>query len=128
MGSDNSRNTHRKEKHYSKVNWQQGRVQVDADPNEQTDILNHFERTAVRDVVGKSGVPAETPAAFLIASSGTDYNYLIGPGRFYVDGILVENGENRDFIQAAAQPDLPAEKDGTSLALPSVEGVYLVYL
>jgi hypothetical protein len=46
------RDTFRVEKQFSKVNFQQGRVLLDADLNEQIDILNHYQRTAIRDIVG----------------------------------------------------------------------------
>jgi Family of unknown function (DUF6519)/Multicopper oxidase len=55
MKGDFTRSTFDKKKHYHKVNMQQGKVQVDADWNEQNDIQSHHERTFLRDIVGRSG-------------------------------------------------------------------------
>ena len=38
---------------------QQGRVQVDADWNEQNDIQFHYDQSHLRDIVGKCGTPVE---------------------------------------------------------------------
>jgi hypothetical protein len=41
MKNDLTRSTFRRERHYSSVRMQQGRVQLDADWNEQLDIEMH---------------------------------------------------------------------------------------
>ena len=40
-------------KHYSSVRMQQGRVQLDADWNDQVEIQNHLSRTEAADVIVK---------------------------------------------------------------------------
>ncbi|AIF82574.1 hypothetical protein NTE_00493 [Candidatus Nitrososphaera evergladensis SR1] len=55
MTQDITRSTFRKGNHYSSVDMQQGRVQVDADWNEQNDIRSHHEHTFLSDLIGKSG-------------------------------------------------------------------------
>jgi photosystem II stability/assembly factor-like uncharacterized protein len=55
--ADISRTTFRRTRHYSGVLVQQGRVQLDADFNEQADIGRHRDRLTTRDVVGPSGAP-----------------------------------------------------------------------
>src|SRR5215212_1445053 len=55
MKGDFTRKSFRKNKHYRSVNSQQGRVQTDAEPNEQNDIQFHYERTYLQDIIGKSG-------------------------------------------------------------------------
>ena len=55
MKGDFSRSTFRKKKHYRKVKMQQGRVQIDADWNEQIDIQDNYDRTYLQDIIGKSG-------------------------------------------------------------------------
>lgn len=57
MKADISRTTFRRNLHYSGVRLQQGRVQVDADFNEQVDIGAHRDRETTRDVVGPDGAP-----------------------------------------------------------------------
>jgi hypothetical protein len=92
MTGDYTRDTFRPDRRYSGVRLQQGRVQMDADLNEQLDIDHHIERTTGVDVIGPTGMPEAAPG-FLItaapASPGTDL--LIGDGRAYVNGVLVEH-------------------------------------
>mgnify|MGYP000730056275 CR=1 FL=1 len=57
MKGDFTRDTYRRKKHYSSVRMQQGRVQLDADWNEQQAIQRHQRETAHTDVIGLQGVP-----------------------------------------------------------------------
>jgi Family of unknown function (DUF6519) len=98
MSGDYTRLTFRPERAYSSVRLQQGRVQVDADWNEVADIGLHLDRTTTRDTVGRTGVPEEAPG-FALSPADPDgegggaalTDMLIGFGRAYVDGMLVEN-------------------------------------
>lgn len=119
MKGDFTRSTFRARKHYRRVLTQQGRVQLDADWNEQVDITTHRIDAGTADVIGPCGAPLDQ-AGFAITDGPTP---RITGGRYYVDGILCEN---EDEIDLAAQPDLPgfvlpaAPEAGTDL--------YLVYL
>lgn len=57
MNGDISRVTFDPLKHFTGVVTQQGRVQVDADENEQQAILLHFLRTLAADLIGQHGGP-----------------------------------------------------------------------
>ena len=93
MKGDFTRLTFRPSKHYNSVRMQQGRVQTDADWNEQADIQAHLERTQGTDVVGACGTPRQDNG-FLLDSNSTGMEDLeISPGRIYVDGILCELGQ-----------------------------------
>src|SRR5215212_1234221 len=117
MKGDFSRLTFRQDKHYSSVRLQQGRVQVDADWNEQIDIQAHHDRTAARDTVGPHGAPLDVPNSFKLFVDDAKQNCLmIGAGRYYAYGILCENEYDVSFT---AQPYLP----GTTL--PTQDGDYL---
>src|SRR5262249_44444857 len=71
---------------------QQGAVTVDADPNEQAAILLHYLRTLARDLIGPYGGPIDNFGFQLqLEQDGNGQKLLIGPGRYYVDGILCEN-------------------------------------
>ncbi|HEY0233208.1 MAG TPA: DUF6519 domain-containing protein [Dokdonella sp.] len=83
---------------YSRVLLQQGRVTLDADANEQTDILLHYLRTLARDLIGDYGGPLAHGGFALSVSDG---KLAIGAGRYYVHGILCES----DGCDYAAQPD-----------------------
>ncbi|MGH9833133.1 MAG: DUF6519 domain-containing protein [Blastocatellia bacterium] len=59
MNGDLSRNTFDQLKHYSRVVMQQGRVQLDADWNEQVAILLHYLQTLAADLIGPHGGPED---------------------------------------------------------------------
>jgi len=59
MKGDFTRDTFDASKHYTRVLMQQGRVQVDADTNEQTAILLHYLQTLAADLIGPYGGPAD---------------------------------------------------------------------
>lgn len=95
MKGDFTRFTYRRADHYSGVRLQQGRVQVDADWNEQVDLQLDRERAEIRDVVGPVGAPWAEPGFGFVplpleGPGGQDF--ALTPGRMYVDGILVEVG------------------------------------
>ena len=89
MSGDYSRQRFEPAKHFSAVLMQQGRIQLDADWNEQGAILDRRWRAETTDLIGRCGVPKETPDGFKIVAAGD--TFTIGLGRIYVDGLLVEN-------------------------------------
>ncbi|NBE52389.1 DUF6519 domain-containing protein [Streptomyces boluensis] len=92
MHADLSRSTFRPGRHYSQVLAQQGRVQLDADANEQAAIQLHQARTLAADLIGRYGGPREH-AGFHIHFPGDNReidDLEIHGGRYYVDGILVD--------------------------------------
>jgi hypothetical protein len=118
MRGDFTRNSFRPERHYHGVLKQQGRVDLDADWNEQGAITAHRIETGTADIVGHAGAPEGDPG-FLItaASGGTSLN--ISKGRAYVDGVLCQNEQG---VLITAQPDLPG------FQLPTTAGSYIAYL
>ena len=91
MKGDFTRDTFDKDKQFSRVLMQQGRVQLDADWNEQASILLHYLRTLAAHLIGPHGGPDGDPG-FLIDPDGNG-GLTIGQGCYYVDGILCENRE-----------------------------------
>jgi hypothetical protein len=98
MKGDFSRLTFRPEKRYSAVLAQQGRIQLDADGNEQAAIQEHLRRSLAADLIGMHAGPVnETEdgvarcTAFEIhyrpGEEGVPANLTIGGGRYYVDGL-----------------------------------------
>ena len=59
MKGDFTRDTFDPHNHFSRVLMQQGRVQLDADSNEQTAILLHYMRTLAKDILGPHAGPAD---------------------------------------------------------------------
>ena len=100
---------------------QQGRVQIDADWNEQVDIENYYNRLVTSDIIGNHGVPIAEKDGFRIEPQ--DNSYLIRKGRYYVDGIVCENEKDREAFE---QPDLPPIEGHSPC--PLSPGVYAMYL
>lgn len=116
MKGDFSRDSFDPDKCYSGVLFQQGRVQLDADHNENVAIHRQLLRSIIRDLIGPHGGPDGCLGFECIASEsayrawrggpGTDragsssdlsngldwqHDFLLTPGRYYVGGALLEN-------------------------------------
>jgi hypothetical protein len=91
MKADLTRNTFKPFKHYSRVLMQQGRVQLDADWNEQSEILLHYLRSLAVDLIGPAGGPAGN-CGFVVQNLPTPVNddFALSFGHYYVDGLLCE--------------------------------------
>ncbi|RNG19592.1 DUF6519 domain-containing protein [Streptomyces botrytidirepellens] len=111
MHADLSRITFRPDRHYSAVVAQQGRVQLDADANEQTAIQLQQARTLATDLIGQHGGPAGNTGFKLDFKGGSREldDLTIGGGRYYVDGILVD----ADRPQPEEAVDDEAEASGS---------------
>jgi len=140
MKGDFSRQTFDSTKHFTTVRMQQGRVQLDADWNEQADLALYRVETEAADVIGGCGGPLDA-AAFGIVLSLDDLDpeekarlqaldppyaivagdFVLTPGRYYVDGILCES---EHAVPYTLQPDLP----GLAPIDVSQAGFTLVYL
>jgi hypothetical protein len=88
---------------YRAVLMQQGRVLLDAEWNEQAAIATHHDEVRTKDFVGRAGGPEPLsggPGPFALVDlddgstpAGLPWARLgITPGRYYVEGILAENG------------------------------------
>ena len=105
MKSDITRDTFHPSKHYSRVISQQGRVTLDADNNEQTSILLHYLRTLATDLIGPYAAPIMRPGFGLMSENDAVF---ITPGRYYVNGILVQNDARVSYTE---QPYLVVPDD-----------------
>ena len=135
MKGDFSRRTFDPTRHYHGVLMQQGRVQLDADWNEQADIAAHRVEAEALDLIGRAGGPMHAAGFHVItalAELGPDEvatpgnapitipagALAISAGRYYVDGILCENER---LVLFGEQGDHPGAKLGT-------DPTYLAYL
>ena len=111
MRGDFSRIRFSPKKNYTAVLQQQGRVALDADANEQSAINNHLREAETIDVIGPYGGPIDN-AGFAITT--TNNSISIGPGRYYVQGLVCENDTPLDY---GAQPFLinPAHSESDLL-------------
>lgn len=92
MKADITRSTFDPSKHFRRVIMQQGRVQLDADWNEQAAILLKYLQALAADLIGPYGGPIANPGFQIV--DGMSNNFAITPGRYYVDGILCELGSH----------------------------------
>lgn len=98
MKGDFTRLTFRPQKHYSSVRMQQGRLQIDADWNEQVDIQTHLINAQSVDMIGfESGVPSAESLSgdfnrdgFKVSITPDGKDLAIEPGHLYVNGTLCE--------------------------------------
>ena len=111
-------------RNYTAVLEQQGRVALDADANEQQFIDAYRSQRETIDAVGPYGGPADH-AGFEITVDTEKNNILIGPGRYYVNGLLCENQaslsyENQPYLidRDAASP----MSELTKISEPENEG------
>jgi hypothetical protein len=127
---------------------EQGRVQLDADFNEQIAEISRRTRAGTLDLVGRAGYPLTTPFAFQITATvtGMTNSLSIGRGRMYVDGLLAENHGDRHaatwdpaLAEQSGSPQPPPAADTApvdytaqpyppSAPVPSGTGTYLAYL
>ncbi len=136
MKGDFSRFTFQPSKHYNSVRQQQGRVQLDADWNEQVEIQAHRDRIAARDMIGVTGAPyteVTDPLANFKIAVDASMHVQIGPGIIYVDGLLCEQNDPKGVITVDQQPYIAPNapyvrlSNGTlSATIP--DGLYVVYL
>ncbi len=123
MKGNFSRQTFNPTKHYSGVLLQQGRVQLDADWNEQQAITQRRIETETRDVVGRCGTPMNAPGFEMTLKK--DSTLSIGSGRYYVDGILCENDVDVEYDQQPYLLDVPEVVGQLKAAKTFVGLVYL---
>lgn len=118
MKGDFSRNTFDPQRHFSRVLMQQGRVQLDADWNEQASINLHYLRTLHVDLVGPHWGPVGHFKVGPITTAGDIFT--VAPGHYYVNGILCENAAAQTYTKQASFPLLESERNPT--------GTFLAYL
>jgi Family of unknown function (DUF6519) len=92
MQGDYSRFSFDERKHYNGVLVQQGRVQLDADANEQGAIQAHRDRTEAIDTIGPCGAPKRDGGFRVVRLAPGETDLGITAGRMYVDGLLCEVG------------------------------------
>ncbi len=123
MKGDFTRITYNERNHYSLVLMQQGRVQVDADWNEQAIIQWLNLQKLAEDLIGEHGGPNDgfKIEPRLEGDSEVTSDFMIKRGRYYVDGVMCENSYPCPFTKQDNYP-VP-EGEGIQ-----GQGIYLVYL
>jgi len=116
----------------TRVMMQQGRLQLDADWNEQVEIFWGFLRGLASDLIGPHGGPEED-CGFRILAEGDfpltekgspsreeqdelrglltgEGDFLIGPGRYYVNGMPCSSSSYISYAAQAGPSDVPLQK------------------
>lgn len=106
MKGDFTRDSFDVAKQFSRVLGQQGRVTLEADFNEQSSILLRTIQMLARDLIGPYAAPRDGGGFRL--TPGGDGGFTISAGRYWVDGILVENPADCSYL---AQPSWPVAVD-----------------
>ena len=135
MKGDFSRISFDPANHFSRVLTQQGRVTLDADFNEQAEILLHTLRTMACDLFGPYGGPTNQ-GGFRLAWGGKpakDLRLLIGAGHYYVNGILCEcdgsdYAHQPDYVPIAATAGAEGDPLLEWLLKPAGTPIFWVYL
>ena len=133
MKGDFTRDSFERRKSFSRVMMQQGRVQIDADWNEQTSLTLDFIRTLAGDILGRGAGPADrcgfriatepdltppaapTPDPFTteeraalkddkVKAALKKGDLLLLPGRYYVGGLAISLEESRLYSKQAGYP------------------------
>ena len=104
MKADLTRDTFDPRNHFRHVLAQQGRVQLDAELNEQSTLDARLHDTTTADIAGDCGGPADGAGFGMSAIAGQPGDFLLTAGRYYVDGIQCELEQP---VSYRLQPDLP---------------------
>ena len=119
MKADLTRNTFHLPKQFARVLLQQGRVQLDADWNEQQAILLRMLQALAADIIGPRGGPFGHCGFAIAPVAKSLTNFRIAPGRYYVDGLLCEN----DTAPVAAVIASAAEPKQVVVASRTLDGI-----
>ncbi|NEP49911.1 MAG: hypothetical protein F6K65_14285, partial [Moorea sp. SIO3C2] len=122
MKGDFTRWTFDASNRYSSVRLQQGRVLLDADWNEQLDIIAYREQIANKEIIGLNGVPDRN--SFKVEFDNAQQIIKLAAGRCYVEGILCENLQEGYQLDITDVPGI-LQQEGAENPEP---GDFLVYL
>jgi hypothetical protein len=139
MRGDYTRDSFNPAKAFTRVLMQQGRVQLDADWNEQNSIVWHYLRTLTRDLLGPHGGPEKNCGFAVVPAGDIDTlgladgeqnrlrallkdpgDFLIGPGNYYVDGL---RAVNKEYVRYSHQSHMQRAKP-----LRQSSAAHLIYL
>jgi hypothetical protein len=122
-GGDFTRSTFDEGMHFTKVNKQQGKVEMDADSNEQNDIHLHHERTFLRDIVGRSGTLKQDDG-FKISGNFSfkwDLDHHPDEGEAKVLRTFLRDSFDLLWIEED-DPEIEKSADGNTLTLSTPDG------
>ena len=112
MKGDFTRDTFDASNRFTRVLMQQGRVQLDADWNEQAEIVLYYLRALSADLIGQHGGPTDN-LGFGVSVAGSNPppgDFLISKGVYYVDGIRCENEKQISYANQKDYPLTPADE------------------
>jgi hypothetical protein len=103
MNGDLTRVTFDPLKRYLRVVMQQGRVQLDADWNEQTAILLHFLQTLAADLIGQHGGPPDlVKVGGAIIQKNLGFEIITSDSQLIAIGDITEKDRSIAMLEAAS--------------------------
>ncbi|HWQ19457.1 MAG TPA: DUF6519 domain-containing protein [Methanotrichaceae archaeon] len=110
-----SKDAFNKDKGFSRILIQQGRVLLDSDLNELQDLVTYYLRTLAKDIIGPRGGLKDDIRkidSFSIDITKDETDITIAPGHYYVDGILCINNKPGQEPQAGPAAINYKDQDG----------------
>jgi hypothetical protein len=126
MSSDRAKITYDEKQHYRSVVMQQGRVTLEADWNEQGQIVAEEARKETLNFVGSSGTPDD---GYAVTKVGGGYELSLSPGTLYVGGMRVNLDEPLTYSKQSEWLDYEFDPDWVSVptTTPTMnEAVYVL--
>ncbi len=120
MGSDRARVTYDPKQQYRSVVMQQGRVTLEADWNESVQITEEGIREHSLQIIGRCGTPDN---GYQILPGG-NYNFSVGEGSMYVDGLraflpyTIPYSSQPDWLNYDTSPDPQDHSDDAAYWAP----------
>src|SRR6266568_1977262 len=134
MGSDRARITYDESRQYRAVVMQQGRVTVEADWNEEEQVVNEEMRKEALDFVGPNGTPDN---GYRIDSGQVPFDLSVSNGTMYVGGMraflaypvqqkghALQYSDQPDWLDHSGDPDW-VDLPTPGSAPPQGEFIYL---
>jgi len=131
MGSDRARVSYDERRQYRAVIMQQGRVTVEADWNEEWQIVNEETRKEVLDIVGPCGTPDDgyrVVAAEQLSSPPQPHDFSVTKGTMYVGGLRAYLPQDVLYSQQSDWIDNSSPIDSSPISTdtpPEREFIYL---
>ena len=125
LSLDISRDSFQRSKNYSSLRQQQGRVPLDSELNEATDILAEELRRAIQEVICASGTPNDGfRITFPDDAAVAAYDFAIAAGSYYIGGLRYDMPaparlrSQPDWLQIALDLDPPPARPAPQIGGP----------
>lgn len=102
LSLDISRESFQRSKNYTGLRQQQGRIPLESELNEGSDIAAEELRRAIQDVICSSGTPDDGFRVSFVDETPAAYDFQLDPGTYYIGGRRYDCFAGTTFL---SQPD-----------------------